>query len=674
MATVDGIRDQVASSTLASLVRLAGGGYATTNHYHHHSFTATAHSSITAIRHDCTSSSDASLCCWVEELRRIAYSSASFPNGVNSNSNALGANGKPHDVEVRAALMLYHRIMPRGKTHGGKGGGKGKAKRRRKQSGNVQCSNSTNNTTQKDDDVLCNNNELENGGDITVEIISDYGTRREIDSIRTLANLLSVELERELSPDHIRQSDADDDGQSEDKILGNEAREINSQPNTVSFTDIRADNSGIICLISKNRSKQLHSAGRVPCPHCTKWFKGAKGLWWHQLSSHGMDYSIATESAAGIVNALAIVPYREQQQSLSIAVPIDVELEEEVRGQDEDINIAPERNAFDMVKMGNYDEFVSLVEEGTFHPKSHLDRNGATALHWAAGCGRLESVAYLIEKCGCCPNEAQQGKRSFLGRTPLHWAARNGHLNVVEYLVASCRVDIDAKTSDGTTAFCWASWQGHLDIMKFLHESGCDIHTTNSFGCNAVLWNAQGDGTSETMAWLLDVGSDFGLVNSNGHTALHKAAQRGCSGTIRWLVDNFLVSDGDIDGSLFIGPDLEGNCPSYLCGMECLNESMARWLSKQECEFIVRSISLTSESEDYLSENHSCVPFWLRKELQEAKAANNCRTSLVCDVSSQWGAGFGVRRMALALLARSNENEDTFDSAKDSINNLDDID
>ena len=31
-------------------------------------------------------------------------------------------------------------------------------------------------------------------------------------------------------------------------------------------------------------------------------------------------------------------------------------------------------------------------------------------------------------------------------------AARNGHLNVVEYLVTICKVNIDATTSDGTTA------------------------------------------------------------------------------------------------------------------------------------------------------------------------------------------------------------------------------
>ena len=101
-------------------------------------------------------------------------------------------------------------------------------------------------------------------------------------------------------------------------------------------------------------------------------------------------------------------------------------------------------------------------------PKTNslLDKNGANLLHWAAGCGHLAIVSYLVKKCGFCPNEGQVGKRSFSGRTPLHWSARNGHLNVVEYLVERCNIDIEAKTLDGTTAFCWAAWQGHLDIMQ----------------------------------------------------------------------------------------------------------------------------------------------------------------------------------------------------------------
>lgn len=59
---------------------------------------------------------------------------------------------------------------------------------------------------------------------------------------------------------------------------------------------------------------------------------------------------------------------------------------------------------------------------------------------------------------------AHRRRRSTLSRPPR--AARNGHLDVVEYLVSACGVDVDAKTSDGTTAFCWAAWQGHLDVMK----------------------------------------------------------------------------------------------------------------------------------------------------------------------------------------------------------------
>lgn len=185
----------------------------------------------------------------------------------------------------------------------------------------------------------------------------------------------------------------------------------------------------------------------------------------------------------------------------------------------------------------------------------------------------------------CSPNLGQQGKRSFSGRTPLHWSARNGHLDVVRYLVDKCQVDIDAATADGTTAFCWASWQGHLSVMKFLSERGADVQKSNSFGCNAVLWCAQGEGTVETMQWLQSVGLNLLGTNTNGHGALHKAAQRKRKDLCQWLCESVFKNVDGNDESLFdnIGPDTEGCCPSDLAGMGGGYE-LALYIAKQECK------------------------------------------------------------------------------------------
>lgn len=191
-----------------------------------------------------------------------------------------------------------------------------------------------------------------------------------------------------------------------------------------------------------------------------------------------------------------------------------------------------------------------------------LQNLGSGAVLWAAGCGHLQILKYLIKDCSCNPEQLQQGKRSFSSRTPLHWAARNGHLNIVQFLVNECLVDINAATQDGTTAFCWASWQGHIEVMKFLKEKNADVHTQNIFGCNAVQWAAQGEIDTSGMKFLLSVSCDFLLINSNGHGAIHKCAQRGKISICKWLFDS-----SDIPFEIVhVGPDTEQLCPSDLAG------------------------------------------------------------------------------------------------------------
>ena len=343
MLTTGSVKTQVASATLASLIRIAGGGY---------SLPTTRRASSASEPHFDTPTGSKDSQQWLDELKRIAYSSISFPNGGVANAKpSSGDGGKPNDVEVRVALPLFHRI--RREQSRGYNTKKKNDKRKRKQENHREetgepCTSSPNNEND------------------SFEVISDLGTRREIDTIQTLANLLSLELESELN--NQQQSDQSNDLIYETDI--DRRRSIIQPTNTTSFTDIRPDHSGIICLVSTHRSNQLRSAGRIPCSHCVKWFKGTKGLWWHQLSAHGIDYSLATETASGEVNPLAIVPFQEWD-GFGFA-PVEMQQPEQVvvniETNQDDSNGGAQCDGFELVKLGKYDEFINLVKVRTHIP------------------------------------------------------------------------------------------------------------------------------------------------------------------------------------------------------------------------------------------------------------------------------------------------------------------
>ena len=375
-----------------------------------------------------------------------------------------------------------------------------------------------------------------------LELVSDLGLVRHIRSPKEMAELLLLPLEMACRREgHIH--------------------------------DIRVQSSGLMYLVTVERSLMLRQAGQIPCPLCIKWCHGEKGLWWHQQQNHNIEHSTAAELAAASTNMLAMIPYTPNQTApmdcwSNIPKPMDLETKEPL----------------DFVKEGNLSALKHEVESNGYIPSLAMDRKGASPVMWAAGGGHLETVRYLVEACCCDPNQPQQGKRSFSGRTSLHWAARNGHLSVVKYLVLDCHVDTEASTIDGTTAFGWSSWQGHVEVMDFLHEHGCNIHTINSFGCNAVLWAAQGKGDARILEWLQAKGCDMTNVNNNGHGVFHKAAQRGHAQMCTWFYQNYIDSQSDISRVLrLIGPDTEGYCGSDLAGMEG-HDDLARVLARMEMD------------------------------------------------------------------------------------------
>ena len=398
--------------------------------------------------------------------------------------------------------------------------------------------------------------------------------------------------------------------------------------------DIRpAANSGILCLTTKHRVQQLRHSGKLPCPLCIKWCNGEKGLWWHRQVEHGAGHGDAMEDAVNAVDTLAMVVY---DPALATIIPAY----ESKRNASSSNNMDDRRNdPFECAKSGDLTSLIRSLRDTGLDPASAIDANGSTCLHWAAGGGHLDIVKHLIESCGCCPNVGQEGKRSFRDRTALHWAARNGHLNVVQYLLEECNADIEASTVDGTTAFCWGAWQGHLEVMQYLHSRGCNVNAINSFGCNATLWAAQGEGGLETMKWLCDdVGCDVMRINENGHSIMHKSAQRGKQGVIEWVLDR---TKGKLYEAIkLLGPDLEQHCPSDLAGMEGHAE-LAEWLSEKEKDIAAQWYEQVAnkDSNDIIE-----LPKWLAEGLEEVQGMSMLIIGSKIQMNA-WEAGGGIRRM-----------------------------
>lgn len=436
---------------------------------------------------------------WREKLGSLALKSISYPNGTRNGGITCSNNGKQrkkkcknsnyssnfesndndsiggkgHDIEIRIALSLFHQYCHK-KENGLKNKSKKLRQKRRRQSKEAMVNDkdiqSANNRRAEIEEkkmeittAIENINEATeikyNNRSSSIDIKSDLGLVRTIYSPKELSTLLVNDMEDQLW----YQRTATETKEGSISSLKNN----NDTKNMIMM--IQSNHAGIICIVTNRRFKYLRKHDRYPCSHCTKWCKGQKGLWWHEQMVHGLDHSMATtvaaSSSSSSSNTMAIIPYNQNGISAIDNCSITINTNQEKKNIEK--TTKDEQEPFIVaIKNGNYDEFLQKSQLPEHNPKLYLDRNGASALHWASGCGQLSMVKYLIEQCHCSPNQVQKGKRSFNGRTPLHWSARNGHLNVVIYLVEECQIKIDAKTIDGTTAFCWASWQGHLEIMQ----------------------------------------------------------------------------------------------------------------------------------------------------------------------------------------------------------------
>jgi ankyrin repeat protein len=194
-------------------------------------------------------------------------------------------------------------------------------------------------------------------------------------------------------------------------------------------------------------------------------------------------------------------------------------------------------------------------------------KSGCFPLHWAAGSGFDEAVAFLLDHTTSqflCVDQLALNPST--GRTPLHYAARNGCLSTCQLLIQSYKANPSAKCHRASvTPLQLAVWQNQLEIVQYLVETttangngnGNIILERNDFNCGLQHWigmipkhrwnSKDGSGVLPLARYMHQLGLSYSSSPDNqqnhGHTPLHKAAWGGNIALIQYFCHEHFVFD-----------------------------------------------------------------------------------------------------------------------------------
>ena len=157
------------------------------------------------------------------------------------------------------------------------------------------------------------------------------------------------------------------------------------------------------------------------------------------------------------------------------------------------------------------------------------------------------------------------------GKTCLHYAARNGHLDCIQYLLLEEKLEVDPASGDGTTPLHMACFGGQLQVVQYLiNQAGANVLAKNDWGCSTAHWTAMSNSNSSSSnddvvaicQLLQSKGVSFTEHQKQGHTALHKAAQRRNRHVIEWMANHALTTS--TERALAGGTDNGGHSASEI--------------------------------------------------------------------------------------------------------------
>ncbi|CAI5645139.1 unnamed protein product [Oreochromis niloticus] len=158
---------------------------------------------------------------------------------------------------------------------------------------------------------------------------------------------------------------------------------------------------------------------------------------------------------------------------------------------------------------------------------------GETVLSAAAGRGRLEMCAFLLER-GAGLEEANRR-----GMVPLLSATKHGHTQVAELLLKQ-GADINATDKQGRSALILAASEGHASTVELLLSKGASLSSADQEGLTALSWACM-KGQKGAVQVLVEAGADLNHPDRQGRTPLDLAALNGDADTVHCLVENGAV-------------------------------------------------------------------------------------------------------------------------------------
>ena len=176
------------------------------------------------------------------------------------------------------------------------------------------------------------------------------------------------------------------------------------------------------------------------------------------------------------------------------------------------------------------------------------DRDGTTALHWAAHLGDADVVSALI-RAGADVRATNE-----FGATPVSAAAEVGNAQALQLLLKA-GADPESPNAEGQTALMAVARTGRVDAAKVLLKYKANPNASEQWGGQTALMWAAAQGQPEMIRFLIDNGAQVDAravtrdwqrrvtaegrpkdMDRGGLTALLYAAREGCAACVTELL------------------------------------------------------------------------------------------------------------------------------------------